>query len=83
MSPYRTTTALSKLPPRTPWWRLLRARLDGTLIRIETRRIRHDIGMVRDPEEWARRGLGREFTDAEIDAVLPRALRKEAARHHR
>lgn len=80
MGPYRSRVPMSKLPPRAPWWRLLRARIDGTMSRIVDRRFRHDLGMagmVRDPDRWAARGLGRHFSDAEIDRFLPPSLRRD------
>lgn len=76
MSVYRVPALQAALPPRAPWWRLLRASVDGTLSRVIDRRFRHRYGIVRDPGLWARRGLGRRFSDAEIDALLPQALRK-------
>ncbi len=44
----------AKVPPRTPWWRMLRASVDGTLLRVRDRRFRHYYGIVKDPEAWAK-----------------------------
>jgi hypothetical protein len=73
--PYRGHGPLAKLPPRAPWWRLALAAITGRLTRIADRRWRHGYGIVRDPVTWARRDLGRRFTDEEIDRHLPPSLR--------
>lgn len=63
MSVYRAGPPRVSLPLRAPWWRLLRAWLNGTLKRIEYRRL----------QQWIRR---RRFTDEEIDRFLPTSLRR-------
>lgn len=65
---------------RTSWWRVIWAQMRrNTLTRIEQRRIRHELGIVYDPQMWFRRGLGRHFSDSEIDRFLPKSLRKVVA----
>lgn len=61
---YRTSPRpLAVLPRRAPWWRRLRAFLDGTLRRAEERRLRQ-----LSPEE-AQEVAGRSLSDA-IDVAL-------------
>jgi len=63
--PYRSPAPLAKLPPHTPWWRLLRAWAEGTFNRIRWARSRREGARIfaeaveckvldcRDPQHFA------------------------------
>lgn len=58
MDPHRALLRpQGKLPPRTPWWRLLWASIKprGPILRLWERNAKRRVGIVRDPEAWARR----------------------------
>ncbi len=77
MSAYRTGRPQTKVAPKTPWWRILRAWLGmrGTFTKLARKRRGVGWAYIRNGEVCYHVRT-RRFTDEEIDRHLPKSLRK-------